>query len=39
MATEAVLREPAGDWVAAFEVQQRFLQHAGPGIDSLDYSC
>src|ERR1700753_1524322 len=24
--------------VAAFEVQQRFLQHSGPGIDSLDYS-
>jgi sigma-B regulation protein RsbU (phosphoserine phosphatase) len=38
MATNAVLREPAGEWVAAFEVQQRFLQHAGPGIDSLDYS-
>jgi phosphoserine phosphatase RsbU/P len=38
MATEAVLRKPTGDWVAAFEVQQRFLQHSGPGIDSLDYS-
>jgi phosphoserine phosphatase RsbU/P len=38
MATDAVLREPAGEWVAAFEVQQRFLQHAGPSIDSLDYS-
>jgi sigma-B regulation protein RsbU (phosphoserine phosphatase) len=38
MATDAVLMEPAGEWVAAFEVQQRFLQHLGPGIDSLDYS-
>jgi phosphoserine phosphatase RsbU/P len=38
MATDAVVMEPAGEWVAAFEVQQRFLQHAGPGIDSLDYS-
>jgi phosphoserine phosphatase RsbU/P len=38
MATDAVLREPAGDWIAAFEVQQRFLQHAGPSIESLDYS-
>jgi phosphoserine phosphatase RsbU/P len=38
MATHAVVAEPAGEWVAAFEVQQRFLQHAGPGIDSLDYS-
>jgi sigma-B regulation protein RsbU (phosphoserine phosphatase) len=38
MATDALVMEPAGEWVAAFEVQQRFLQHSGPGIDSLDYS-
>ena len=38
MATDAVVMEPAGEWVDAFEVQQRFLQHSGPGIDSLDYS-
>jgi phosphoserine phosphatase RsbU/P len=38
MATQAVVTEPAGEWVAAFEVQHQFLQHAGPGIDSLDYS-
>jgi sigma-B regulation protein RsbU (phosphoserine phosphatase) len=38
MATDAIVREPAGEWVAAFEVQQRFLQHLGPCIDSLDYS-
>jgi hypothetical protein len=38
MATDAVVMEPAGEWVAAFEVQQRFLQHSGPNIDSLDYS-
>ena len=38
MAIEAVVMEPAGEWVAAFEVQQRFLEHSGPSIDSLDYS-
>jgi phosphoserine phosphatase RsbU/P len=38
MATDAMVMEPAREWVAAFEVQQRFLQHSGPGIDSLDYS-
>ncbi len=35
--TDAVLTEPASEWVAAFEVQQRFLQHLGPCVDSLDY--
>ena len=38
MGTDAVLRGPAGDWISDFEEQQRFLQHAGPSIDSLDYS-
>jgi len=38
MATDAVVREPGGEWLAAFEVQQRFLQHSGPSIESLDYS-
>jgi sigma-B regulation protein RsbU (phosphoserine phosphatase) len=38
MVTDAIVMEPAGEWVAAFEVQQRFLQHLGPSIDSLDYS-
>jgi phosphoserine phosphatase RsbU/P len=38
MATDAVVMEPAGEWLAALEVQQRFLQHSGPGVDSLDYS-
>jgi sigma-B regulation protein RsbU (phosphoserine phosphatase) len=38
MAVSAVVMEPAGEWVAALEVQQRFLQHSGPNIDSLDYS-
>jgi sigma-B regulation protein RsbU (phosphoserine phosphatase) len=38
MATDAVVMEPTGEWIAAFEVQQRFLQHSGPSIDSLDYS-
>ena len=38
MATDAVVMEPAGEWGAASAVQQRFLQYAGPSIDSLDYS-
>ena len=29
MATDAVVMEPAGEWVAAFEVQQRFLRAFG----------
>jgi phosphoserine phosphatase RsbU/P len=39
MATEATIMGPASEWIAAFEVQQRFLQHWGPTIDSLDYSA
>ncbi len=37
MATEAVVMEPAGEWVPGFEVHQQFLQHSGAGIGSLDY--
>jgi sigma-B regulation protein RsbU (phosphoserine phosphatase) len=39
MAIDGVVMEPASEWMAAFEVQQRFLQHWGPTIDSLDYSA
>jgi phosphoserine phosphatase RsbU/P len=39
MSIGAVVMEPASEWVAAFEVQQRFLQHWGPTIDTLDYSA
>lgn len=39
MAIDAVVMEPASEWMAAFEVQQRFLQHWGPTIDTLDYSA
>jgi phosphoserine phosphatase RsbU/P len=38
MATEAVVTDCRTERMAAFEVQQRFLQHWGPGIDTLDYS-
>jgi sigma-B regulation protein RsbU (phosphoserine phosphatase) len=39
MAIDAVVMEPASEWMAAFEVQQRFLQHWGPAMDTLDYSA
>lgn len=39
MAIDAVVMEPASEWMAAFEVQHRFLQHWGPTIDTLDYSA
>jgi sigma-B regulation protein RsbU (phosphoserine phosphatase) len=38
MATEAVVMDCPTERMAAFEVQQRFLEHWGPGIDTLDYS-
>ena len=27
------------DWMTACEVQQRFMQHSGPMIDTLSYSA
>jgi sigma-B regulation protein RsbU (phosphoserine phosphatase) len=39
MATDAVVMETTGEWTAACEVQQRFLQHRGPTADTLDYSA
>jgi sigma-B regulation protein RsbU (phosphoserine phosphatase) len=38
MATDAVRMNCPTERMAAFEVQQRFLEHWGPGIDALDYS-
>jgi phosphoserine phosphatase RsbU/P len=38
MATDAGVIEAAGEWVAALEGPQRFLEHSCPGLDSLDYS-
>jgi phosphoserine phosphatase RsbU/P len=39
MGMDGVVMEPASERMAAFEVQQRFLQHWGPTIDTLDYSA
>jgi phosphoserine phosphatase RsbU/P len=38
MTMDAVVMDCPTERIAAFEVQQRFLQHWGPGIDTLDYS-
>ena len=38
MTMDAVVLDCPTERVAAFEVQQRFLQHWGPGLDTLDYS-
>jgi phosphoserine phosphatase RsbU/P len=38
MTMDAVVMDCPTERMAAFEVQQRFLQHGGPSIDMLDYS-
>src|ERR1700722_13781142 len=38
MTMDVVVMDYPTERVAAFEVQQRFLQHWGPGLDTLDYS-
>ena len=39
MPADAVVMETFGEWIAAYEVQQRFMQHLGATIDSLSYSA
>lgn len=39
MSTESVLIDVSGEWMAAREVQQRFMQRLGPVTDTLDYSA
>ena len=39
MPTDAVAIETFGEWIAAYEVQQRFMKHLGATIDSLSYSA
>jgi sigma-B regulation protein RsbU (phosphoserine phosphatase) len=39
MPADAVAMETFGEWIAAYEVQQRFMQHRGASIDSLSYSA
>ena len=39
MPADAVVMESSGEWIAAYEVQQRFMQHLGATIDTLSYSA
>ena len=39
MASNALAREDRREWAAACDVQQRFMRHAAPTIDALDYSA
>ncbi len=39
MPADAVIMESSGEWIAAYEVQQRFMQHMGATIDTLSYSA
>src|ERR1700733_1517522 len=39
MPGDAVLMKTFSEWMTACEVQQRFMQHSGPTIDTLSYSA
>jgi serine phosphatase RsbU (regulator of sigma subunit) len=39
MPGDAVLMKTFNEWMTACEVQQRFMQHSGPTIDTLSYSA
>jgi sigma-B regulation protein RsbU (phosphoserine phosphatase) len=39
MPADELVMETFGEWIAAYEVQQRFMQHLGAAIDSLSYSA
>lgn len=39
MPGDAVVMETFSEWMTACEVQQRFMQHSGPTIDTLSYSA
>ncbi len=39
MPADAGVMEDFSEWIAAYEVQQRFMQHQGAKIDSLTYSA
>ncbi len=39
MPSDAVVMETSSEWTAAREVQQRFMQHSGLTIDTLDYGA
>jgi sigma-B regulation protein RsbU (phosphoserine phosphatase) len=39
MPADVVIMESSPEWIAAYEVQQRFMQHMGATIDTLSYSA
>ena len=39
MPAEAMIMDSSAEWIAAYEVQQRFMQHMGATIDTLSYSA
>jgi sigma-B regulation protein RsbU (phosphoserine phosphatase) len=39
MPADAVIMESSGEWIAAYEVQQRFMRHRGATIDTLSYGA
>jgi sigma-B regulation protein RsbU (phosphoserine phosphatase) len=39
MTGDAWVVDVSQDWASAYEVQRRFLQYAGPTIDTLSYSA
>jgi phosphoserine phosphatase RsbU/P len=39
MPADAVIMESSGEWIAAYEVQQRFMRHRGATTDTLSYGA
>ena len=39
MTTQTALVETSSEWTSACEVQQQFMQHSRPAIDTLDYNA
>jgi sigma-B regulation protein RsbU (phosphoserine phosphatase) len=39
MTSDTVVLDVSREWVTACEVQERFMQHTGPAVDSLSYSA
>jgi serine phosphatase RsbU (regulator of sigma subunit) len=39
MTTDAEVLDVSWDWVTAVDVQGRFMQHAGPTVDTLSYGA
>jgi hypothetical protein len=39
MTSDTVVLDVSRDWATACDVQERFMQHAGPRVDTLSYSA